>query len=298
MMGVSPEEQLRAIAAYDDVCRANLLAASDGGLASMFAIADAQVRLSEAFTPAIMAMVMRLMGSELGFLTDRDREEVKYSQAVVKECVIAAALKGLRITGNEFNIIAGKCYQAVSGTFRKIREFPGLANFESVEEIPQNLAGGEGAAVKITCTWKLSGMSDTLSGTYLVKVNKSMGIDAVLGKAKHRAYRKVWARLSGMPLEPHPDDDRTVEGTATVATEPAQEQSKTETTAAAAAEGPTLGRMYLDELGAAKTIADTGRVYDSWCGPESTRELPEGFDAWAAGERNRRNGEIRGQVQQ
>ena len=308
MIGVSADEQSRAVAAYNDVCQANLLASADGGgLDAMFAIADAQLRLSEALTPAIMARIMGLMGKEVGFLTDRDNSDKgPYSMETVKECVIAAALRGLRVTGNEFNIIAGRCYKAVNGTFRQIREYPRLTNFESVEEIPQYVAGGAVASVRICCTWKLNGEQDSLTGIYPVKVNAGMGTDGIIGKAKHRAYRKVWARLSGMPLEPHPDDDRTIEGTATAAieTQPATAGPVDREAENAGAEGqpraegqqgnrPTLGQEYRAELSRAATVAETGAVYDRWCGPDSERELPNGFDAWAAEERNRRNAEIR-----
>lgn len=277
-------------------------------MASMFAIAAAQDRLREALTVPIMQFVMKLMGTELGFLTDRDNpgkdgeQKPKYGLDTVRDCVIAAALKGLRITGNEFNIIAGKCYQAKNGTFRKITEWPGVTEFETVEGQPQSMSGGSGAAVKVDCTWKYNGKPDSLTVTAFVRVNGGMGVDAILGKAKHKAYQKVWARLSGRPIETPPgeDDENTLEGVA----EPAADAATVETVHAAepAAEaqaepvqtqGEDIGLIYRREINQCRTISETGRVYDAWCGPESERELPQGFDAWASNVRNERNAEIR-----
>ena len=79
--------------------------AQKGHFARAFQMAAGIRMLKAAITKEMMADLMDLQGSPLGFRTDKDKDG-GYPEAVVKECAIEAALRGAYWVGNEFNIIA------------------------------------------------------------------------------------------------------------------------------------------------------------------------------------------------
>ena len=97
--------------------------------------------LEAALTDDVMTLVMSLQGSELGFLTDKDKDG-GYPKDTVKRCLVTALLSGIYPVRNEFNIIAGKCYIAQTGYRRKVNEVPGLTDFQLTPGVPNAAAGG------------------------------------------------------------------------------------------------------------------------------------------------------------
>jgi hypothetical protein len=150
---------------------------------------------------------MSLMNSPLGFLTDRDPArptrdgEVKpYSVDVVRDCVIEAKLRGFHTVGNEFNIIAGRCYAAKNGFRRKLtdgKSFPGLRDFRDSYDVPR-LMGDKGAIVKCRAEWTLNGKSDSFEAEFAIRVNSMMGADAIVGKAERKLCKRVHDLISGV----------------------------------------------------------------------------------------------------
>lgn len=189
--------------------------------------------LREALTEDVMKVVMELQNTSLGFRTDRDPNQLDadgkpkkpYDVAVVKDCLIEGALKGARWTGNEINIIAGRCYLTKEYFERMVRDFPGVTGVDPKPGVPQEV-GEKGALVPYTITWKLNGkpmklerlrINDAEDYRFAIRKNAGMGTDAILGKARKRAFAAVFSILTGKEAENvEPDDANVIEGTATV----------------------------------------------------------------------------------
>jgi hypothetical protein len=172
-----------ALAAVDDVSRA-------------FLIAEGVKAMQEVVKGAI-DKIMPLQGSSLGFRTDKDKDG-GYPNAVVIECATEALLRGLRLTGNEWNIIGGRCYVAQAGCARLVSTYPGLTDLEHAPGVP--VMGNGGAIVEYTMRWKLDDKPMELTRQIPVRVNSGMGMDAVLGKAKRKMLAAVYERVSGSIL--------------------------------------------------------------------------------------------------
>lgn len=181
-----------------------------GSFEREIALAQAMGDLRAMLNPDIMAPVMELMNTDLGFRTDRDPKVTPrdrdgntvrpYVVEVVRDVVIEAKLRGFHIAGNEFNIISGRFYAAKNGFRRKLTDgktFPGLANFKDHYEVPRTV-GDKGAIVKCRAEWSLNGSKDSLECEVPVKVNSFMGADAILGKAERKLLKRVVDRLSGV----------------------------------------------------------------------------------------------------
>jgi len=192
-----------ALAAPTDVWSALEKVAQEASLATlegqgrfqkMASLAEGITRLREMITPEIMAPVMALQGTPLGFRTDKDGKG-GYSMPDVKEALIEAVLRGVYPVGNEFNIIAGRAYITREGMSRLVSEWPCLAKLEIDLGVPTMKDGG--AIVPCTAAWRLNGLPMTLTATIPVKVNAGMGADAILGKATRKILKRVHDRLTG-----------------------------------------------------------------------------------------------------
>jgi len=165
-----------------------------GRVSRAHALARAVQRLRGAITPAEMADFMALQGSPLGFLTDKDQEG-GYDPPTVKECLIEALLRGVYPVGNEFNIIAGHAYITKAGMARLVRQFPGLTDLKINFGVPVMKHGG--ALVEASARWLLNGNAQQIERTIPVRVNRYMGVDAILGKAERKLLAAVYGRLTG-----------------------------------------------------------------------------------------------------
>lgn len=160
--------------------------------------------LREALTPEVMAPVMGLQNTPLGFLTDRPDG---YPPAVVRDAFIEAKMRGLGATGNEFNIIGARFYAAKAGLRRKIHDTEGLSDYKTYLAVPRSVNNGEGAVVDCKATWRMHGGTEqSLEASIPVKVNKGQGVDAILGKATRKLDARVLERLTGVTT---PDGDAT-----------------------------------------------------------------------------------------
>ena len=107
-------------------------------------MARGMVILRIQFAGTVLDGVCALAGTPLGFLTDRDGEKTKYPKEVIRDCAIEAILRGARLTGNEFNIIAGKCYLTKAFFARQLSGL--VENLQLTEGVPQRCDGGARAA--------------------------------------------------------------------------------------------------------------------------------------------------------
>lgn len=168
--------------------------------------------LREALSDQFMqTVIMPLVGSKLGFVTDRDRDPPKdqYPLTVVRDCTIEALLRGFRVVGNEFNIISGSFYVTRGGFERVVQEFPGLSHLVMQPGVPSLSQDKGGALVPYTATWRLNGEPASIVCQYVkegeqvtdqripVRVNGGMGADAILGKAQRKMYYRIYQRLVG-----------------------------------------------------------------------------------------------------
>jgi hypothetical protein len=181
-------------------------------------------KLEKLLTGDIMARIMRLMNSDLGFLTDKDptrnskiKVDETYPESVVRRCVVAALLQGVFPVGNEMNIISGRLYIAQAGYMRKVREYPGISDLYVLPGIPAVLNGQ--MTCRVAATWKIGEVKMTLHdhegkpGRLFAISNQTpySTPDNNTGKALRKAYKAIYEYISGSV---HTDDDDMGDGQA------------------------------------------------------------------------------------
>ena len=155
-----------------------------------FAMATAVGQLRALLTPEVMKPIMALQGTPLGFLADN-----KYDENTVREALIEAVLSGVRPVGNEFNIIAGRCYLTKNGMKHKLHDIPGLS-FSVTCGFPK--MSDTGAALIVGVDWSLNGgKAEHKDLPIPVRVNRGMGADAIAGKATRKAYAWLYEHITG-----------------------------------------------------------------------------------------------------
>jgi hypothetical protein len=165
------------------------------------AMARGMAIMRQQFTGAILDGVCTLAGTPLGFLTDKDGDGKKYPKEIIRDCAIEAILRGARLTGNEFNIIAGKCYLTKAYFARQLAGL--VEHLRVVEGVPQRAEGG--ALVPMVATWSYQGVEQMLDCTahdgqdnrIPVKTDKYTGVDAILGKAHRKLYARIYRQVTG-----------------------------------------------------------------------------------------------------
>lgn len=179
-----------ALAAVDDISRA-------------FAVAEG-VRAVREVVKVDIDKILPLQGSSLGFRTDKDKQG-GYPKDVVIECVTEALLRGLRLTGNEWNIIGGRCYVAQAGCARLVGDYPGLTDLELAPSVPVMKDGG--AIVEYAAGWNLDGKPMTMTRKIPVRVDQYTSMDSILGKAKRKMLAAIYERLTGSVLSEGDSED-------------------------------------------------------------------------------------------
>jgi len=271
-------DALLAKAAQIDAHAASAMSIFRGAstLAESLKLAIAIQELRAMLTKDVMAPVMAMMNTPLGFRTDRDpskqasdgRPLTPYDEGVVKEAFIESMMRGFRLSGNEFNIIAGRFYPTKEGFYRKLTDnvtFPLLSAFKDSQEVPR-VVQDRGAVVKCKATWLYNGAPDELECELAIRVNQTQGADAIIGKAQRKLYKRVHDRLAGTntPDVADADDDTPAGQTINVASTPVEVKKPVFETPRAAPPGnrplpdlpdlpdpPDRRRELLDVLGAA-----------------------------------------------
>jgi hypothetical protein len=170
-------------------------------IARGLALGRAMKRLRELVNDEVMTDIMELMGSPLGFLTDRDKKETPYSKDVIKDAAIHCLLRGGSVVGNEFNVIASRCYLTKEFYERKVREL--VNDLRIIEHVPQTFQSG--ALVGMEATWVFEGRPDGLrcvktdeeDTRIAVKTDSYTGVDAILGKAYRKFFARIHRRVTG-----------------------------------------------------------------------------------------------------
>lgn len=180
-----------------DSCSATWMAEGAGRVHKALSLASGIARLRDLLTSDVMAEIMRLQGSPIGFRTDKDTTG-GYPEAIVKECIIETLIRGLYPVGNEFNIIASRFYCTKEGLSRLVREFPTLTDLELDIGVPAMKNGG--AVVSCAAKWKLGGKPCELTCDIPVRVNQGMIIDAIIGKTERKLLNRVYKRVTGSEM--------------------------------------------------------------------------------------------------
>lgn len=186
-----PAEKLNQLA---ERCR-DAVALAKGMIAETFTLALAVQELRGAIVP-LVPQIRPLVGTSLGFRTDRDTgDKPAYPDAVIADCLVEATARGLRWTGNEMNIIGGRCYTTKEGYARLVSDLPGLSDLELTPAVPR--MGDGGAVVKYRATWKQDGKPMLIERDIPTRLNAGMGADGAIGKATRKILAAVHARVTG-----------------------------------------------------------------------------------------------------
>lgn len=310
-MTLITEADFTAIARLDDLVTASqtaLVEAESKPMLKGILYARAMNQIRDGLSGPVLADIKRLAGTPLGFKTDRDSGDRRYSDEVIRDVAAVALLDGARIVGNEFNIIAGNYYRTKEQLERRVREWPGLTRLRIELGLPAFSQGNDWAFVSAWASWKLDGIANSIECKFddakrdtriAVKVNAGMGIDGIHGKAKRKLYHRIWEILKGCSIddfdEDEQDDERTITVAATVVesesaetkvesesaeTKPAQAETK-----APQAEKPdpkpetkpepkadpkdAVWREYMELISGADQITEVGKIRDHYFGPDS-----------------------------
>ena len=157
--------------------------------------------------PEIQNLIMGFQNNAIGFLTDRKASG--YPANIVINSVIEALGAGAYLHGNEFNIIASRCYFAQSFFVRKVREYCTEHKIKRHFSYTSKKTGNEGKQfrweVKATIVWKLPKEEEkqTTNETYNLV---GMSEDQVIGKAVKRAHQWLYNELTNNNFVCVPDD--------------------------------------------------------------------------------------------
>lgn len=178
-----------------------------GNFTRAIAYGMAVANLREALDEKVMKALLKLKNSKLGFRTDEVPHQ-PYPMELVRDCIIDAATLGLQCVGNQFNIIGGNMYVTKEGfTFllRQLSQQGALRDMKFIyhpAEISESSTQGtsrsgeqyqkierEGRVmVEVSCVYQGKAINEQLE--FVIRVNKGMSQDAVLGKAERKA--KAW----------------------------------------------------------------------------------------------------------
>lgn len=193
-----PTVNPKTITALDEAASAGMLTTTTGGqFARALATAAAVNTLRDLLDENVMKNVMQLQNNALGFLTDR--KDAPYSVNVVRDCLIEAVLQGVSPCGNEFNIISGRAYITKAGMRRKLANVSGLT-YTITPGLPKMAATSDGAAIVMSLDWTYNGKTEHKDLPLAVRVNKSMGTDAIIGKATRKAAAWLFDAVTGMSV--------------------------------------------------------------------------------------------------
>lgn len=163
--------------------------------ARAFRLADA-VQKFRFVVRSAMPMIRPLQGTALGFLTDKDRDG-GYPDKVIEEAATEALMRGLTLDGNQWNIIAGRCYVTKNGMGVIVGRLPGLTDLNLSPGIPQ--FAGIGAVIDFSADWKMDGTPQKLTRKIVVKCRPGE-VDAALGKATRKMLAAIYEKVTGSAI--------------------------------------------------------------------------------------------------
>lgn len=141
--------------------------------------------------------IRALVNSDIGFRTDRE-----YQPEVIRRCVIDALWKGLRVVGNEFNIIGGRVYCTSAGYAGLLDRHPNIDGAIEVtvvtNEIDGNMAIMSG---RVKFHYMTPGTRGFLpreeSLDVRMRIVQGVGLDALEGKARRKLLKAAYDSVNG-----------------------------------------------------------------------------------------------------
>lgn len=206
-----PKIDIEELKRLDEVVNTSALsiAKSAGTFVEAVIMADSIQNLRDSITPEMMVLFTGLMNTSLGFKTDRDPnvkrtnkpDAIPYSNEVVKECVIEAILRGVKIAGNHFNILAGRTYITKEGYQHLIKKVEGLQDFSPLIGVPRKV--DVGTVVNCKAKWTISGKQFSIGYdndpiVIPVKIDEYTTNDAIIGKATRKFLKIAYERITGI----------------------------------------------------------------------------------------------------
>lgn len=200
------KEEFLSISQEIDNQISTVLASHANGFQKAFVVSSAIQVLKEKLTIEYMQPIMALQGSNLGFRTDKDIDNVSkqkgtgYPIEVVKDCVIDAVFLGLEVTGNQFNIIGGNMYPTREGFGALLDKMTNLKKNFTYTKIVQP-AGEKVANVTVQIDWQLG--TETVRKQVIdfpIKSNAYTSYDALIGKAERKAKRWLYNTIKGTDI--------------------------------------------------------------------------------------------------
>ena len=215
------------VAALDKAAENGIIAQREASqFKRTFLVATAIGELQNLLTPKIMAPIMHLQNKSLGFRTDNPNG---YPVDVVRDCLIEATMKGVYPVGNEFNIIAGRCYITKEGFFHKLKDIPNFSWIE-IPGIPRNVAEN-GSIIKLSLEWTHNGKKGSKELELAIRVNRGMGADAIIGKAIRKARAWLYTTITGQEMGDGEIDGDVIDTEVKDVPSPFEQEPKQETVA-------------------------------------------------------------------
>ncbi len=208
------------------------IAEAESDFERTFLQSELVVILEEQMDEHMVARLKKLENNPYGFKTDSPEG---YDDETVKRVAIAAFMAGLRVVGNEMNIISGQLYPTREGFERLLREMPGFRNFDWAISASEKVVTGKTkkgidygeARFTAIASWTMNGKKQEVryvkrdDGDFriVVKHYGSDTEDLLRGKAESKLFRRIYKRVAGFdPLEwqtDEIDDDDAIDVTAT-----------------------------------------------------------------------------------
>lgn len=189
-------DRLLAMETKVNEVRPDRLAVMPSKFQAAFLLAETRRELRAVFTPSLVKMLRELENTSLGFRCDRPNDKHgPYDDRTLIDCAIEALLRGLRLVGNEFNIICGQVYTTTWGLARLLSEEKGLTNLAINLGLPRVSAGG--AVVSVDASWIYNEVPGGFKTEIAARLNAGMGADAAVGKVLRKARYRVWTTIKG-----------------------------------------------------------------------------------------------------
>lgn len=194
----------------DEIAKVAPVLRASGTTKDAIQMVAAMQKLRELITGEVLEKMLELQGSSIGFRTDKDTSG-GYPGEIVRAAFIESVMRGLRPIGNEWNIIAGRCYVTREGFMRLVRELDGFSDLKITEGKLESVSQG-GCYVPMRAEWMLNGKKDSIEVAIPVRINAGMGQDAILGKAHRKLLKRIYERVTGS-VQSEPDDELEIEPT-------------------------------------------------------------------------------------
>ena len=224
--------------------QANELQLADN-VSSVFMAADIVGKLRALLTKEMVDhFFMPLMGTRVGFLTDKDKEDKTgkkpepYSWETVRDCIIDAACMGLAPVKNQFNIISGSMYPTKEG-FTVLLKKIGV-KYIITTSCDRSQPNSPIADIECIVRYETPEKpGDLKKFTYVAypKKNAFSSLDQLKGKAERKAKKALYELITGIDLGDADEDSSTPDVQPNIQD---RKEALRQKNAAGTAENPTL----------------------------------------------------------